>query len=121
MEPNTMNCAVPTANTIAQCAGTVNVGELTTGSTYVLRVVNVASSKTEYVVGNTDEIVIAGFDFSPGSVYALSLTNGTFKPYIDESTVGTTEVEMIYVKVDKVFNPDGTIYAPAEQWIILPQ
>ena len=114
-----MNCTAFTALDIAQCAEAVNVGSLTEGTDWVLRVVNVATSRTEYIAG-TGDIVIAGFDFAPSQVYALSLTQGTFKPFASEGNVGDAAVEMIYVKVVKVFDEDGEVYTPAEQWIILP-
>lgn len=115
-----MNCTSYTANPIAQCAGTVHVGQLTTGTDWILRVVNVASGRMDYVTG-TGVIDLVDFAFSPGSTYALSLTEGTFRPYMDSSTIGTIEVDMIYVKVDKVFDGNGDIYEPSGQWIIMAQ
>lgn len=115
-----MNCTVYTSKDIAQCAGSVNVGTLTTGTDWTLRVVNVASGREAYVIG-TGPIVIDSFDFSPGSVYAMGLTDGTFKPFAAEGTPGTIEVDMVYVKVVKAFAEDGTLYTPTEQWIVLAQ
>ena len=40
---------------------------------------------------------------------------------MDSSTIGTIEVDMIYVKVDKVFDGNGDIYEPSGQWIIMAQ
>ena len=117
-----MNCTANTALPIAQCAGTVNVGELVSGSGWILRVVNMASRRTEYVEGDGTSIVLEDFAFSPGSTYELRLSNvAPFEPFAGEGQAGTTEVTSIYVKVDKVFSEDGTIYTPADQWIILSQ
>lgn len=115
-----MICTVNTALTIVQCATTLHVGQLVTGTTWTLRVVNVASGRLEYVVG-TGDIDLVDFDFAPGCVYALSLTDGDFKPYASEGNIGTDAVGMIHVKVDKVFYTDGTLYTPTEQWIIWSQ
>lgn len=115
-----MTCTTPTALPIAQCAGTVHVGQLVAGTAWTLRVVNVASGRMEYVMG-TGDIDLVDFDFAPGCVYALSLTDGDFTPYSSEGTIGTDAVGMIYVKADKAFNTDGTLYTPSEQWIIWSQ
>lgn len=115
-----MNCTTYTAKDIVQCAGSVNVGTLTTGTDWTLRVVNVASGRATYIIG-TGPIVIDSFDFSPGSVYSIFLIEGTFKPFADEGTPGAIDVDMIYVKVVKVFAEDGSLYTPTEQWITLSQ
>jgi hypothetical protein len=115
-----MICTTNTALPIVQCAGTVHVGQLVTGSDWTLRVVNVASGRMEYVLG-TGDIDLADFDFAPGCVYALSLTDGDFKPFASEGVLGADAVGMIYVKVDKAFQADGTLYTPSEQWIIWSQ
>lgn len=113
-----MICTTNTALPIVQCAGTVHVGQLVTGSDWTLRVVNVASGHMEYVLG-TGDIDLVDFEFAPGCVYALSNAQGDFRPYASEGVLGTDAVGMIYVKVDKAFQADGTIYTPSEQWIIL--
>lgn len=113
-----MICTTNTALPIVQCAGTVHVGQLVTGSAWTLRVVNVASGRMEYVLG-TGDIDLVDFDFAPGCVYALNLSDGDFKPYASDNVIGTLAVGMIYVKVDKAFQADGTLYTPSEQWIIL--
>lgn len=115
-----MICTVNTALPIVQCATTLHVGQLVAGTTWTLRVANVASGRMEYVMG-TGDIDLVDFDFAPGCVYALSLTDGDFTPYASADTIGTDAVGMIYVKVDKAFSSDGTLYTPDEQWIIWSQ
>ena len=115
-----MSCTTNTALPIVQRATTLHVGQLVAGTTWTLRVANVASGRMEYVMG-TGDIDLVDFDFAPGCVYALSLTDGDFTPYASEGAIGTDAVGMIYVKVDKTFNTDGTLYTPSEQWIIWSQ
>lgn len=115
-----MICTTNNALPIVQCATALHVGQLVAGTEWTLRVVNVASGRMEYVMG-TGDIDLVDFDFAPGCVYALSLTDGDFTPYASEGAIGTDAVGMIYVKVDKTFNTDGTLYTPSEQWIIWSQ